>query len=184
MKKYNYIVLVLIVTIGSTIVGCENKKEVINNVQENIVQENEKIQVDKEVSVEIKGDSKNKKFILKGKISGEEISFKADRARIGSYTEGKEFPYTRLYTEDAEFINEKYNEEYFKTKALIVIGLRENSGSIRHTVTKVTRDKEVINIEIKRDIPEIGTADMAEWEIYIEVEKKDIGDATEINLVI
>ena len=45
--------------------------------------------------------------------------------------------------------------------------LEEPSGSIRHRVTGVTKDK----VSIERLLPSVQTCDMAAWQIVIELDK-------------
>lgn len=72
----------------------------------------------------------------------------------------------------------KYDDAFFEKNDLIFALLEEGSGSIRHEVTGVKllpshidRIQYYIQPEIKRIVPEIGTDDMAEWHIIIEVSK-------------
>ncbi len=69
---------------------------------------------------------------------------------------------------------DKYDDTYFETSLLILVVLEEGSGSIRHEVTSVDvspLQSAPYSISIKRITPELGTADMAEWHIIVEVEK-------------
>ena len=61
----------------------------------------------------------------------------------------------------------KYDDIWFSSHKLLVVVLEEGSGSIRHTVAKVGG----LVVTIQREIPEVGTCDMAEWHILIEVDK-------------
>ncbi|MCL2444459.1 MAG: hypothetical protein FWD13_13490 [Treponema sp.] len=60
----------------------------------------------------------------------------------------------------------KYTDNYFTDNFLVIVLLEENSGSNRHEVEKVETNGDII---INRLIPEIGTADMATWNIIIEL---------------
>jgi len=62
---------------------------------------------------------------------------------------------------------EKYSESFFTNSYLVVVLLEEISGSIRHKVDSVNADGDIV---INRLQPEIGTDDMAEWNIIIELE--------------
>ena len=64
---------------------------------------------------------------------------------------------------------EQYDEVFFSENFLVLITVSENSGSNRHEVTSIEEDNGVLNIEIERHLPEIGTADMAGWLITIEL---------------
>ena len=125
-----------------------------------------------------------------GEVQGEDIPFESRGVRTGSYTMGKVFPTIGMYrtVEDLRAIDtidfgEKYNEEFFKTKALIVIEVQEGSGSVRHEVSKVVKNGDIITVGIKRIVPEFGTADMAEWAIFVEIDNSVIDDNTVANLV-
>lgn len=74
---------------------------------------------------------------------------------------------------------EKYDDTFFETNDLILIVLEEGSGSNRHSVKEVTVTPSGLNhIEyciqptIEIIVPEIGTCDMAEWHIIIEISKE------------
>ena len=72
-----------------------------------------------------------------------------------------------------------YDDSFFEKNDLLIVLLEEGSGSIRHEVTGLDIEssddgekKYVIRPEIVRLIPEVGTDDMAEWHILIEVNKE------------
>lgn len=67
-----------------------------------------------------------------------------------------------------------YDEKFFKDHCLLFVVLQEGSGSIRHNVKKVEYDPKrgTIIPTIEHIIPEIGTCDMAEWHIVIELDAK------------
>jgi len=60
-----------------------------------------------------------------------------------------------------------YPDDYFKGNFLVLVLLEETSGSIRHRVERIEGNG---NIIITRLVPEIGTADMAQWHIIIELD--------------
>ena len=70
-------------------------------------------------------------------------------------------------------VTERYDEAYFSENVLLLVLLEEGSGSNRHEVTAVMKQEDGMEIAIDRILPEIGTADMAEWHIFIEVIKSD-----------
>ena len=73
---------------------------------------------------------------------------------------------------------DKYTAEYFENQILVMVLLEEGSGSIRHNVDNVKHGSDgKLYISIRRDVPEAGTDDMAEWHILIEPEK----DITVVN---
>jgi len=61
----------------------------------------------------------------------------------------------------------KYTNEFFVENYLVFIEITENSGSNRHEVESISIDGD---IKIKCIVPEIGTADMAQWHIIIELD--------------
>jgi len=67
------------------------------------------------------------------------------------------------------FTGEKYNNGFFADNFLVLITVSEISGSNRHAVSSIEEDNNVLKISIDREVPEIGTADMAGWLIIIEL---------------
>lgn len=72
---------------------------------------------------------------------------------------------------------QRYDDDFFEAFDLLFVILEEGSGSVRHEVTGVRvlpsqNGKHILRPEIDRLVPEVGTEDMAEWHIMIEVEKK------------
>ena len=67
---------------------------------------------------------------------------------------------------------DQYDETFFEKNYLIFVLLEEGSGSIRHEVRSVeqTEDKK-ISISIDRKVPEVGTDDMAQWHIILELSR-------------
>lgn len=66
----------------------------------------------------------------------------------------------------------KYDDKFFAEKMLLITSVSENSGSIGHKVTRVELSPDgSCDIFIKRTIPEIGTCDMASWNILVELDK-------------
>jgi hypothetical protein len=68
---------------------------------------------------------------------------------------------------------ERYDEAYFAERDLIISFVAEGSSSIRHKVNQVSRDDTTgeWTIDIEQLIPEVGTDDEAEWNIFIEPPK-------------
>lgn len=60
---------------------------------------------------------------------------------------------------------DKYDEKFFLTDKLLVVTLEEGSGSIRHEVRSVAQNA----VYIHSIVPEIGTCDMAQWHIIVEI---------------
>lgn len=66
---------------------------------------------------------------------------------------------------------DKYDDEYFKVKTLVLVLLQEGSGSIRHSVRSVESDGNEVFISIRRITPQAQTCDMAQWHIFVELNK-------------
>lgn len=117
-----------------------------------------------------------------------DMAFSATSYRSHNTPSGIKFPQIRVIKsiEDLnnyvkEFNNEfaeeceKYDEEYFKGKPLIVVILEEGSSSITHTVTALKRaDSGGLYAYIDVNLPETGDSDMAYWHIFIELENRII----------
>jgi len=67
---------------------------------------------------------------------------------------------------DQNFLDaiENYNDNYFSNNYLVIVGLIEPSGSIRHEVKSVNAGGDIL---INRLQPGMGTADMAGWSLII-----------------
>lgn len=67
---------------------------------------------------------------------------------------------------------DKYDEAFFESKYLLFVLLEEGSGSIRHKVTRVQQlPGNQLSVNIDTITPEIGTEDMAQWHIILELDK-------------
>ena len=62
---------------------------------------------------------------------------------------------------------EKYTDEFFTRRFLVLVLLEEGSGSVRHKLEMIERNGLIV---ISRLMPGIGTADMAEWHVIIELD--------------
>ena len=71
--------------------------------------------------------------------------------------------YTGLFLEATKI----YSDNFFAKNYLVIVLLEEGSGSIRHKVEKIDNNGD---ITISRLIPQVGTCDMAEWNIVIELD--------------
>lgn len=111
-----------------------------------------------------------------------EIEYLARRVRIGwkeAFTGGVILIESRAALEkmiatDGSVLEEyaKYDDKFFEKKVLAITTVNENSGSIGHKVTGVELLADgLATITIERSVPEVGTCDMADWNILIEVDK-------------
>ncbi len=75
---------------------------------------------------------------------------------------------------------DKYDDTYFERQNLVLIVLEEGSGSVRHKITDVRpRSNENGSVDgwdiaIDRIVPEVGTDDMAEWHLFLEIQMGDV----------
>lgn len=77
-----------------------------------------------------------------------------------------------------------YNDEYFQDQYLVLVLLEEGSGSVSHAVEKVGLDDTgKMRVDIHREVPEVGTADMAEWHIILELSREDLVDSRDAVLI-
>ena len=67
------------------------------------------------------------------------------------------------------FTDGQYNDSFFTDNFLVLISVSEISGSNRHAVSSISEDGDVLKINIDREVPDVGTADMAGWLIIIEL---------------
>ena len=79
---------------------------------------------------------------------------------------------------------ERYDDAWFERHQLLIVLLEESSGSIRHEVTNVSAGPDpAVDIDVR--IPEVCTADMAEWHILIETDRVfDDADKIAIRLTV
>ena len=114
--------------------------------------------------------------------------FQVRYIRTNGYVAGVKYPMVTVMSsrDDLERYYDSYNKKYdlssgfkdamtnysgdfFANAFLVVVLLEEGSGSIRHKVESID---EAGNIKITRLVPDVGTDDMAEWNIIIELNKK------------
>ena len=74
-----------------------------------------------------------------------------------------------------------YDDAFFEKNYLILLILEENSGSIRHKMEAVKQTgDDKMQIFVERTVPEVGTDDMAQWHVILELSRdawvKEPGD--------
>lgn len=63
-----------------------------------------------------------------------------------------------------------YDDAFFAENELILVPMYEPSGSIRHRITDLTKLSDgKWQLTGQRIVPEVGTADVAYWQIYVEI---------------
>ncbi len=94
--------------------------------------------------------------------------------------------YKTKYKDDTLYsFLEKYTESYFNSNVLVIVNIQESSGSNTNKIDRIAKDKSYnrIDIFVKRDVAEIGTADMAIWHLIAEIDKNIFGDTTDIEVL-
>lgn len=77
-----------------------------------------------------------------------------------------------------------YDEAFFEKQYLVMILVEEGSGSIRHNVSHVGVSGDgILYINLQTVTPDVGTDDMAQWHILVELEKEyDVKYAENVRL--
>lgn len=75
-------------------------------------------------------------------------------------------------------VTDKYNDDYFKNNRLLLILVQESSGSNRLNVTNIVQKDAGLDILVDRLVPEIGTTDMAQWHILVELNSIELDQAS------
>lgn len=125
----------------------------------------------------------------------EPLTYKVQYFRTGGYVPETEYPYVVIVQsakELADYISENrdefdfesweatgtedahgmltaidaYDDAFFSKNALLIVVVQEPSGSNRHEFLGFGEKNE---IRIRRIVPEVGTTDMADWHILIEL---------------
>ncbi len=147
------------------------------------------------------------------KIENTKLDFTAQYIRTDGYNENVKYPVVTLITSTTDlnkyynrnkdkydlerkkavyfdtpigFLDacDRYNDDYFKDKDLIIVLIEEGSGSIRHEIKSIVgnTDKKY-EVTINRIMPEVRTWDMAEWHLLIEIPKKIIVSPEQLNVI-
>ncbi len=145
-------------------------------------------------------------------VIGTPISFDAQYTRTDGYHEGFQYPKAVLirsveelrsyYESNKElyclesrdnpgsdstigFLDacEKYDAAFFDQSMLVMVLLEEGSGSTRHTVDAVELTGTKLNIHIDTFVPEFCTCDMAQWHIFVEVEKMELFTEQSVQII-
>lgn len=203
-SKLKFLCGTLVLTMVVLFSGCNNINTGESEKEEETVVVGNR---DNEDNDEISASTEDKgEIIKKPSDSARELEFKASYERSPYYNSSKKYPIITICkskeclkehegkvkgltvsmlscVSDNRDVNiSRYDDEFFAENALIIITLDESSGSVRHNVKKVIKEGNEISIAIERKVPELGTADMAEWNIYIELNAEDIDENDIVNL--
>lgn len=64
-----------------------------------------------------------------------------------------------------------YTDEWFKSHTLIIAAVEYGSGSIKVFAERVERSGNEITVKLRAESPEVGTCDMAGWQVLVEIPK-------------
>lgn len=110
------------------------------------------------------------------------VKWDAQYIRAGEYREGEIYPKVHI-VKTAQELNDhraiksldackEYDADFFAKNYLILVLLEEPSGSNRHKVESVAQtDDKKLSVFIDRIVPEVGTCDMAQWHIILELSR-------------
>ncbi|TVP96405.1 MAG: hypothetical protein EA374_01305, partial [Acholeplasmatales bacterium] len=77
-----------------------------------------------------------------------------------------------------------YDDAFFTESFLLFVPIMENSGSNRHTLDALSIDDATLTLHLSRHIPEIGTMDMKNWLLIVEVERGESLDAFHLDVTV
>ncbi|KPU42865.1 hypothetical protein OXPF_36330 [Oxobacter pfennigii] len=101
-----------------------------------------------------------------------------DKASLEEFVKGAReyFQVDTAYGDSEAFagILDKYDDEYFEKNYLLILYTQEPSGSIRHKIKDTSIDGDTLTVIVEAIVPEMGTADMADWFMVLEFNKEEI----------
>lgn len=90
------------------------------------------------------------------------IAYTGPRSSVQYVTSVEQLP-------DEEWFKD-YDEEFFKTKALLILVETVNSGSVQLEIEAIRVSGDTASVEVKRTLSgDAGTTDMATWMLWVEV---------------
>ena len=77
----------------------------------------------------------------------------------------------------------EYDEEYFKSSALVIVEITKNSGSYKLKVNTAKIDDDKLTIKFKSKAPgEYVTMDMAYWHIIVECSQEELASFSSVEV--
>ncbi len=104
-----------------------------------------------------------------------------DQLLINSYNEL--ISLGKIDTELQTLLKEKYNEEFFKEKSLILKVFNDGSSGFSHRIDAVARKNQVLYLGATTHRPQTSAAVLCWSAFTIEVQRKDIASVSEIKLI-
>ena len=145
-------------------------------------------------------------FCLQGpetSAEGEQIPFESQTVRIVWRENLGEQPQTQVirtpadlakalgedeaYESSADLLDElkaSYTEPFFSAQELLLLRLEEGSGSISLQVTSVFRAPNGVTVTVRRQVPEICTADMAAWLLFVSLPQGTVSASDAVTVVV
>ena len=77
---------------------------------------------------------------------------------------------------------EKYDEEYFKTSALVIAEITKYTGSAKLTLKSIVFNEDTMVIKFKTKTPNTVTCDMAYWHIIVECTQEEVNSINNIKV--
>lgn len=134
----------------------------------------------------IKEDMKMQDITIPATMSRHRISYATEFAFEGKYTvvtnsdEATQLfaGFSLAYPDEVK----PYPTNFFDNNILIACLQHEGSGSIVHTLKSVRMNDNVLTITINREVPYIGTCDMASWLCLIAVSKNALPPVFDVEI--
>lgn len=201
MKKALIVVLSLLLALSFVLASCngstkekENSKDTAASKEQSFVQSTETINETRDETTE----DTSKDTSADNEIKAKYVRYIPDEY-MPSYDTNK-FPHPKLVIHSTEELKaylgdkgelkdsgdpfcdgdssefdayEVYGDEYFENNILVLLLLEEGSGSIRHKIDSVTKTEKGLDVVIEYVCPEVCTADMAYWTLFIELDKSE-----------
>lgn len=102
---------------------------------------------------------------------------------IDSVEELTEYIETESESRMSKYV-EYCNADFFEGNSLVLVLISEGSGSVSHNLKDVKINEDVIDVTVKRKVPEIGTCDMAECTVMFEISKEEAKNIKDVNLIL
>ena len=113
------------------------------------------------------------------------VSVIASKEGLNVYLEAYDYMYPDDTTgyEALHKVSANYDEMFFEEHALISVLLERNSGSISFTVNSIVKEGSTVTVDITRNVPDMGTQEMALTQYLFEVSKDDISSDDKVEVV-
>jgi len=69
------------------------------------------------------------------------------------------------------FENPDYGEDFFKTRVLLFVRLRESTSSVRHKTLYIVMESGAASVQIAKVFPNVSMAGRTEWHAVLEIDR-------------